>query len=329
MPPEQETAGTAPDLANAPSGPGTVEAEGVSSFAAFEAAQAAAEAPVVEEAEGEETPVLEGDEPPALEGDEPEAGDPPAAETKPADGKLSKGQQKKADRAAAAARRAGEAALDAEKAETARLKAENADLKAGKKPAAATVTADDAEPDPDKFEYGTLDPAYQKAVRAFDKATLKKELVADQLAEAAKAKASETTAAYEKQVDTLLEEHDDYYEVVEDGFKAGKWVLPEGFSPILMDSPVGAKIAYELGKNPAESRRIAALPVLRQAAEFGKMEARFSEASPKGKSGKAPAVSKADPPVDPVRGSGGKFKANAATTDFAAFERTHSHLLNP
>jgi hypothetical protein len=95
-----------------------------------------------------------------------------------------------------------------------------------------------------------------------------------------------------------------------------------------MESPVGAKIAYELAKNPAESRRIAALPVLKQAAEFGKMEARLTDPPAQGKSGKKAAVSKADPPADAVRGSGGKFQANSATTDFAAFERSHAHLLN-
>ena len=95
-----------------------------------------------------------------------------------------------------------------------------------------------------------------------------------------------------------------------------------------MESPVGAKIAYELAKNPAESRRINALPPLKQAAEFGKMEARLADPPVQGKLGKKAAVSQADPPVTQVRGQGGKFKADSATTDFAAFERSHAHLLN-
>lgn len=241
---------------------------------------------------------------------------------------LSKGQQKKADRIAAAARREGDSRAAAAEA---RAKAAEDALAAakGEKPAKEAFKRDPNEPDPEKYDYGSLDPQYQRDVRAYDRKVIRDELAAEQQATAAKAKASETVAGYEKQVDALLETNDDYYEVVEDGLREGKWTLPAAFGDILMESAVGAQIAYHLAKSTAEATRIANLPAHRQMIEFGKLETKFEGAAPtKGKQAASARVSQADPPAEVVRGSGGKFQANPATTDFAAFERTHSHLLN-
>lgn len=319
-----------------------VASDGIDSFKAFEAAMAAEE---MGTAKQEETPAVETPKPAAEAEAEGEAaaeaaannegGEEAGKETDPAAGAaaaatppvLTKGQQKKADRVAAAARRSAEAETQAAREEAAAAKRELAELKAGKTPTAAAEPAE-GEPDPEKYEYGTLDPKYHRDVRAYDREQIKKDLLADQQATAAKAKASETVQSFEKQVDSLLEEHLDYYEVVEDGLKAGKWQLPEAFNAVLMESVVGAKIAYHLAKNPAEASRIAALPEPRQLIEFGKLETTLTPAKGKTAAAQTAHIPKAGAPADVVRGNGGKFATNPATTDFAAFEKSHSHLLN-
>jgi hypothetical protein len=45
---------------------------------------------------------------------------------------------------------------------------------------------------------------------------------------------------------------------------------------VIQSSEYGPEIAYHLGKNPSEARRISMLPVKLQAAELGKMEARLT-----------------------------------------------------
>lgn len=315
---------------------GFVDQAGIDSFKAAEAAMAAEETSAADKPEdtsakaaekAEEKPeIAEGDkggEEAGEEGDTPADGEAPPA--KPA---LTKGQQKKVDRAAAAARRQAEADATAAREEAARLRAENEALKAGKQPA-KQAPSDDVEPSPEDFEYGTLDPAYQKAVRAYDKAQLKKELLADQQAKAAEAKASETVAKFEERVDAFLEVHDDYYEKVEDGLREGKWVLPSAFGDVIMDSAAAPQVLYHLAENPKIAAKINALPAARQLIELGKLEVQLAPEAPATKEKTQTArVSKAEPPAEVVRGSNGKFQVNSATTNFSEFERTHSHLLN-
>jgi hypothetical protein len=69
----------------------------------------------------------------------------------------------------------------------------------------------------------------------------------------------------------------------------------------IVQSEHGAAVAYFLGQNAAESKRIAALPPAAQIKEFGKLEARAEAAKP---SGPARAITKsnAPKPVPPVGG---------------------------
>lgn len=320
---------------------GHVDQAGVDSFAAAEAAflkeeaataeaekPAAAAAEKAEENSSQKADKKEekgdgaGDDTVSTDADKSgeQAGDKPAA--------LSKGQQKKADRAAAAARRSAEAETQAAREEAAAAKRELAALKAGKQTETSSAPAE-GEPDPEKYEYGTLDPKYQRDVRAYDREQIKKDLLADQQTKAAEAKASETVANFEARVDAFLEVHDDYYEKVEDGLRDGKWTLPKAIGDVIMDNAAAPQVLYYLAENPKIADALNAMPPSRQLVELGKLEAKLgSEAPATGKTAKTPAISKADPPGEAVRGSGGKFAANSATTDFAAFERTHSHLLN-
>lgn len=70
--------------------------------------------------------------------------------------------------------------------------------------------------------------------------------------------------------------------------------ITPGMAEVIKDSDFGADLAYHLGKNPGEASRIAGLPVHRQAAELGRLEAKLS--APKSSPKTPPA------PVKPVTG---------------------------
>lgn len=266
---------------------------------------------------GEETPTEEnaGEEKPAGEA-KPETGAKGGKKTaKERINEVVKQRSAAEERAAAAEARAAaaEAALEA--------------TKSGKPPAketAAEETGDD-EPDPEKFEYGSLDPAYLKAVRAYDKAQILKTVQASRQDEAAQRQAEELDQKFDAQVEALDAEVGDYVEKVVLGAQEKRWALSAELGALVKQSDVGAKIAYHLASNPAESIALFHKSPLEQAAWFGRKEAEFAAPTTKGKQ---PAVSKADPPVENVRGQAGKFAPNSATTDFAAFEKAHAHLLN-
>jgi hypothetical protein len=46
---------------------------------------------------------------------------------------------------------------------------------------------------------------------------------------------------------------------------------------VIVESDIGPEVAYHLGTNPQEAARIAALPLARQAAELGRLEAKLSQ----------------------------------------------------
>lgn len=79
----------------------------------------------------------------------------------------------------------------------------------------------------------------------------------------------------------------------------------------MMESDVGADIAYYLGNNPAEANRIASLTPTAQAREIGRLEARFTEQSGGRK------VSSAPEPITPIgdKGTTGKVEKAKSIDD--------------
>lgn len=72
--------------------------------------------------------------------------------------------------------------------------------------------------------------------------------------------------------------------------------LTESMAALAMDSDVGPELVYHLGKNPQEAARIAALPLERQAREFGRLEAKLT--APK------PIIAPPPDPITPISGGG-------------------------
>lgn len=104
-------------------------------------------------------------------------------------------------------------------------------------------------------------------------------------------------AEFDQKVDTMnvngMGKYSDWRDVV--------WTVPppifhQELVKAITESPMGADIAYHLGKNLQEAERISKLSPYAMAAEIGKLELKIS--NPEKKTTKAP------PPVNPVGGRG-------------------------
>lgn len=236
------------------------------------------------------------------------------------------------------------AQIEAAEAERHRLRAEKAEqelaeLRSGKtpeKPKNAYQRAE-GEPDPAKYEFGVIDPAYQRDLTKFFVEADRK------AASEAAAQDSEAAEGNKKFLNTVakgLEKYDDYLQVVVEGADTGKWRLTPVAAQTIVDSEFGHEIAYHLAKNPAEAATIAELPPHRQAAAIGRLEARFAtevetandEEVDGGEDGGAqneqkPAPKNASKAPAPPKRSGsekngaGEFKASPDTKNLDAYRR--------
>lgn len=134
------------------------------------------------------------------------------------------------------------------------------------------------------------------------------------------ARQAETVEAeWNKRQADAAAKHDDYFDVVVEGAERGKWVCSETMADAIKTSETGPDVAYHLAKNPAEARRIAALPPIAQVRELGRLEAKLT-LTPQATARTATA---APEPTPQVRGVGGKFKVSPDTSDFAAFDKAY------
>lgn len=132
-----------------------------------------------------------------------------------------------------------------------------------------------------------LETATSKAVETLEKKTSETKSKED-----LKAKVQ----AYEDKMDKAREIYPDYDEVTEsyDG------PMTVQMQTAMLDSDVGAEIAYYLAKNPDEAEAMAGMTIMGMAKAMGKLEARLESE----KSGKAAVkTTKAPPPITPVRAS--------------------------
>lgn len=216
---------------------------------------------------------------------------------------------------------------EAAEARAAALEARIAALEAGKKPddtpdltkGPISVKNDDIkEPDPSNYDYGDLDPRYIADLADFKAeqkiAALRQEMQATEQQKAAMREAEQIKTRAEQTAQVGSERYADFNEVVIEGAEEGEWPLTQPMLEAALDSDKGADILYYLASNPTEAEKVAAMSVRELDRWVGRMEAQFDRPAPR-------KVSKAPPPVNSARGSGGKFSANPATTDFAAFEK--------
>ena len=240
--------------------------------------------------------------------------------------------QKRIDQAIAR-QRAAERRADIAEASRIQLEARLAALEArdrsGVDKGAKDTTSDPNAPQPASYEFGELDKRYIRDLAVYEtRKTIAEENARTQNTQQQKS-TQEAARAHAAAVDDWASkapaELDDFDDVVIQGAKDGLWPLSETLGRLLVESPVGHKIAYALASDPKEATRISRLPSSRQAAWFGQEEARLTAAASSGNtsgdSTKTPKVTQAPVPAQhKARGSEGANSVSPDTTDFRAFE---------
>lgn len=154
------------------------------------------------------------------------------------------------------------------------------------KPADKTEAKPAEEPEPDPNSFETV-AEYLKAVRAFDRKQLERELDARLEAKdkAAKQKSEQQTLEqkWQERETAFEKEHSDYAEV----FAEAQAVIQrhandslKSVASAIAESDLGPQLVYHLGQNPDEVERLAKLSPNRALAELGKLEAVIANPKP-------------------------------------------------
>lgn len=122
-------------------------------------------------------------------------------------------------------------------------------------------------------------------------------------AEQDKTEAQKVNESWEQKKATAREKYDDFDEVLD-----AKVDVTPAMGEAIMTSDLGADIAYFLGQNLDDARRISKLSPMAAAREIGRIEAYIAELDKESDSNeeeeKPPVESKAPPPPKPVKKSG-------------------------
>jgi len=169
-----------------------------------------------------------------------------------------------------------------------------------------------AQPAPETYPKPTEDAfddytAYIEALADW-KADIKlAEYDAKQVAKEVERTKGERAKESEKWFSTGKTKFSDFDAVVTKAPEDGGPAITLDMASVINSSQVSHELAYHLGKNVTESRRIAALPPLEMAREMGRLEAKLTS----GTTVKPRIQTNAPVPIRPIEGSG----ATATTTD--------------
>lgn len=158
-------------------------------------------------------------------------------------------------------------------------------------------------------------PTYDAFLIAQAKHELRQEMTQEERSRAERATQNEIASNWQRQVDAGRKEFGDFEEVA---FSAP---ISESVARIVAESEMGAKLAYYLGTNPAEARRISALPATSAARELGKLEVKLSAPPPPKKTTAAP------PPPPTVNGGSSAAPAVPDPNDTAAWIKHRNQQL--
>lgn len=131
--------------------------------------------------------------------------------------------------------------------------------------------------------------SYDDFLVAKAKHELRQEMTQAERAKAAAQESAQVATNWRTQVEAAKGKYADFEEVA---FTAP---LSEPVAQMVAASDIGADLAYHLGKNPDEARRISALSPVAAAREIGRLEAKLSTAP-------SPKTTQAPPPVPTVTG---------------------------
>lgn len=114
---------------------------------------------------------------------------------------------------------------------------------------------------------------------------------------------------WQQKAAAFTETHEDFMETISNPMVP----ITKEMAEVIKTADLGPNLAYHLGKNPQEAKRIASLPASRQAYEMGRVEASLATVAVKQKQ-----VTKAPEPINPV-GSGkssGSIPKNESMDDY-------------
>jgi hypothetical protein len=167
-----------------------------------------------------------------------------------------------------------------------------------------------APPDPRQFPHGPADPGFVQAMGQHAARQEFQRLTAEM---AHQAHAHAEHQAWTGCQQAFAEGQPDYF----DALHEQPWACSQAMADAIRSSDEGAAVAYHLARNPGEAQRLFGLKPLAQIREIGRLEAKLARGS------NGPAISGAPTPAPFARGTGGRFKIDPATGDFAAFEKQY------
>lgn len=173
-------------------------------------------------------------------------------------------------------------------------------------------SAEDKEPNPEDYEFGNAD---SKFIADYARWNSRQEFSELQYRTQVTEKLKELDTNWKTKIsdESFVEKHPDFDQLVTQGAKNNAWQCSPTMAVLLKSSDVGPDVAYQLAKNPEESRRIAGLSEEQQVLEFGRMEGRALYAREVASTQQTPAprpTQAPTPPAERSRGAGGKFVAS-------------------
>lgn len=189
----------------------------------------------------------------------------------------------------------------------------------------------DSAPDPKNYPNGDIDARYiADLARHEGRQAAKADREESDKAARERTKAENATAL-QKQIAKFDAKGSEKYEDFHDVVFSDDFPLTPTLGELALSSEHGIDILYELANDTKEADRVLSMTPARQAAWFGTKEAALSSESPGADEGEGAegdgdttppkATNAPQPSTYRVRGNGGVPRINAATTDFAAFER--------
>lgn len=148
-----------------------------------------------------------------------------------------------------------------------------ADLKAAKPEPTKVVKEEELEPDPTKYtdqkdflkDWGKWNR--NEALKEFNKIEAERQFQVEQ---------GKMNARIAAQIETAKADLPDFVEVIEAAGKENPFV-PEHIKMAILDSDVGAHLAYHIRKNPEEEKRLYALTPAKALLELGKLELKYTK----------------------------------------------------
>lgn len=194
-------------------------------------------------------------------------------------------------------------------------------------PAPSNTVSVSSAPDPEKYQYGELDPQFIRDTAKFEAQALISEFKEQTRRESEESQrrsaADRETAQLREKADSIgqagVAKFKDFQEVVVDAAQRGEYALTKEMFEMAAETSVAPEILYHLASNPEESAQVASLPPLQQALWFARQETRLSTpAAPPVR-----AISQAPEPIASTRGSGSRATTSPDTDDLEAFGRLY------